>query len=415
MPRLYHTKSKTGCARCRARRVKCDEAKPNCGCCTRHKVECFYDRANRSESSTPAITKIIDPGLHQAGTASTQAAASNDVHTEESMPLLSAESRDRRRLELRLLHMWTTEVCQTLPGSYDPQNLKIWSSDVPKLALDYEPLLTAIFSISLLYMAFSNSQIGSTEGELFAHRAKYFEATLRHHRKALGSMDQHTADAAGFTSIILVFDAFASLRERWIQPVQPSMPYKPPTEWLQMCQGVRNVIALGLDMVGVGSNSSLSIIAKGATDFFKPEIISSEANRARFAHLLPADTDKIEDDADNEAYTTAVAYIGSIAAAREAEEMPLKIARRLAIFPIILPSRFLTLLDMLSPRAMVILAHYFALVYTIDGLWWTGNCPEKEIEAIKANLSSEWHDMMEWPLRVLHDHSQPSAMSCDEG
>ncbi|KAL7796218.1 hypothetical protein V8C43DRAFT_278592 [Trichoderma afarasin] len=413
-PRLYHTKSKTGCARCRARRVKCDEAKPKCGCCVRHEVECFYDRTDRCKSLRPNVTNVLDSVLHQAGTAAGQAAIHNSIHTEELMPLIWTESRDRRYLELRLLHLWTTEVCQTLPGCYDPQNLKIWSRDVPKIALDYEPLLTGIFSISLLYMVFSNSQVGIPETELFAYRARYFEATVRHHRKALGSMDHRTANAAGFTSIILIFDAFASLRERWMQPIHPNMPYKPPTAWLQMCRGVRNVVALGLDMIGEDSDSSLSIIAKGASLFVDLDTIYSDANRARFAYLLPTNADTSLDAADYEAYTTAVAYIGSVAAAKEAGEEHPKISRRLAIFPTILHDRFLTLLDVPSPRAMVILAHYFALLYTLDGLWWVGSCPEKEIGAIEANLGSEWLGMMEWPLQILRDRGRASAGVDDE-
>ncbi|PNP51301.1 hypothetical protein THARTR1_08058 [Trichoderma harzianum] len=408
-PRLYHTKSKTGCARCRARRVKCDEAKPKCGCCIRHEVECFYDRTDRCKSSGPDVTNVLDSVLHQAGTAPGQTAAHNGVHPEELMPLMSAESRDRRYLELRLLHLWTTEVCHTLPGCYEAQNLRIWSRDVPKIALDYEPLLTAIFSISLLYMVFSNSQAGIPEAELFAYRARYLEATLRHHRKALGSMDHRTANAAGFTSIILIFDAFASLRERWMQPIHPGMPYKPPTAWLQMCRGVRNVVALGLEMIGEDSDSSLSIIAKGASLFVDMDTIYSDANRAKFAYLLPANADTPLDGADYEAYTTAVAYIGSVAAAKEAGEEHPKICRRLAIFPTILHDRFLILLDVPNPRAMVILAHYFALLYTLDGLWWVGNCPEKEIEAIEANLGSEWLGLMEWPLQILRDRGQTLA------
>lgn len=362
----------------------------------------------------PNITHAPDPALRQAGAAAGQAATHNDLHTEELTPLMSAESRDRRYLELRLLHMWTTEVCQTLPGGYDPQNLKIWSIDVPKIALDYEPLLTAIFSISLLYMVFSNSRVGIAEDELFAYRARYFEATLRHHRKALGSMDHRTANGASFTSIILIFDAFASLRERWIQPIHPNMPYKPPTEWLQMCRGARKVAALGLDMIGEDSDSSLSAMAKGAAPFIDPEIIYSEASRARFAHLLPEKAGKCQDGVDDEVYIRAVAYIGSVAAAKEAGEAPLTTARRLTIFPIILHSRFLTLIDMLSPRAMVILAHYFALLCPLNELWWIGNCPEKEIEAINAHLSSEWQSMMEWPLQVLRDHDKPSVVRGNE-
>ncbi|KAI3392907.1 hypothetical protein diail_4994 [Diaporthe ilicicola] len=41
-PRLYHKKSRMGCLRCKARRVKCDEARPSCSGCSRHLVECVY-------------------------------------------------------------------------------------------------------------------------------------------------------------------------------------------------------------------------------------------------------------------------------------------------------------------------------------------------------------------------------------
>ncbi|KAL7917649.1 hypothetical protein ACQKWADRAFT_26928 [Trichoderma austrokoningii] len=406
MPRLYHTKSKTGCARCRARRVKCDETKPKCNFCVRHHVDCLYDRTNSCKPLKPDNSNAADPALSQAGTAAAWSASHNSVQTEEAMPLMSAESRHRRYLELRLLHMWTTEVCHTLPGGYDSQNLKIWAHDVPKIALGYEPLLTAIFSITLFYMIFSGSQVDMAEDELLAYRAKYFEAALRHHRQALGSIDHRTANGASFTSIILIFDAFAGLRERWTQPPDSNTSYKPPTEWLQMCRGARNVAALGLRILGQDSDSCFSIMARGAVAFTNPAVIYSEASRARFAHLLPPVADKSQDD---EAYTTAVAYIGSVAAAKEAGEDPLKVARRVTIFPIILHDRFLVLIDMLSPRAMVILAHYFALLCTLDFLWWIGDYPKKEIEAINNSLSSEWRGMMEWPLQVLHDRARPSA------
>lgn len=48
-PRLYHKKSRTGCSRCKARRVKCDEARPACGGCSRHQVACVYPPSARTD------------------------------------------------------------------------------------------------------------------------------------------------------------------------------------------------------------------------------------------------------------------------------------------------------------------------------------------------------------------------------
>ncbi|KUI52686.1 Sterol uptake control protein 2 [Cytospora mali] len=50
-PRLYHKKSRMGCLRCKTRRVKCDEARPACGGCSRHQVDCVYP-TNASASSS---------------------------------------------------------------------------------------------------------------------------------------------------------------------------------------------------------------------------------------------------------------------------------------------------------------------------------------------------------------------------
>ncbi|KAG6356860.1 hypothetical protein INS49_014734 [Diaporthe citri] len=52
-PRLYHKKSRMGCLRCKARRVKCDEAHPVCSGCSRHMVECVYpSRGTPSQGSS---------------------------------------------------------------------------------------------------------------------------------------------------------------------------------------------------------------------------------------------------------------------------------------------------------------------------------------------------------------------------
>lgn len=42
MAEAQHSKSRTGCAECKRKRVKCDEAKPVCGRCRRYPDRCDY-------------------------------------------------------------------------------------------------------------------------------------------------------------------------------------------------------------------------------------------------------------------------------------------------------------------------------------------------------------------------------------
>lgn len=321
--------------------------------------------------------------------------------------LIGTECRDRRYIELRLLHVFTVEVCPTFPACLDKQNFKAWTCDVPRLAMDYEPLLHAIMSISLLYAACCGTRLSLSAEELFTLRAQNFEATLQGHRKSLAAMDRNIADSASFTTVILLFDSFASLRER---RAEMESPYKPPTAWLQMCKGVENVVGTGLTMLSQDPNSVISTLPKGLRPLYDRKTILSDSNRARFSHLLaPHGDDEIYDETDMEAYTAAAAHMGSIVAAQESGEDRLMTARRLAIFPVLLQPRFNSLLDQLRPRALVILAHYFAMASSFDWLWWIGDSPVREFAAIESHLSAEWRDLMEWPLQIIHRNRRSSS------
>lgn len=74
IPRKGHTKSRGGCANCKKRKVKCDEATPACGACRRLDYDCLYFenklqvKARREEplkaliiSQKPAKTLSCDP------------------------------------------------------------------------------------------------------------------------------------------------------------------------------------------------------------------------------------------------------------------------------------------------------------------------------------------------------------------
>src|SRR5271154_4326610 len=58
-PRLAHKKSRRGCQRCKARKVKCDEIHPVCSNCSRHGVSCedsdpFVRPPNDTDNLAPA-------------------------------------------------------------------------------------------------------------------------------------------------------------------------------------------------------------------------------------------------------------------------------------------------------------------------------------------------------------------------
>ncbi|KAL2194184.1 hypothetical protein P885DRAFT_43458 [Corynascus similis CBS 632.67] len=63
--RLGYTKSRTGCLRCKQRRVKCDETRPSCKACVRHGIECSLSTQPPpavSPAATSAAANTPPPG-----------------------------------------------------------------------------------------------------------------------------------------------------------------------------------------------------------------------------------------------------------------------------------------------------------------------------------------------------------------
>ena len=64
------------------------------------------------------------------------------------------------------------------------------------------------------------------------------------------------------------------------------------------------------------------------------------------------------------------------------------------------PETFIRFLEEGRPRALVILAHYFATAVKLDN-WIMGDTAQREIRGILAVLPVEWHVLMRWPLEVV--------------
>ncbi|KAH7014923.1 C6 transcription factor [Ilyonectria destructans] len=378
MPRLYHTKSKTGCKRCRARRVKCDESRPTCGSCRRHKVECTYDREESGNAT------------HANGT-------SRRNHS----PSIT-ESRERRHRELELLHFFTVQTTRTLSSTHLPELLETWSVEVPRLALSYDPLLDAIMAFSSHHMA----RIAKTQEkreEYLTLRSLYLESTLHKHRQAVGDLSRENADAVSFTTVILTIDAFANLRERQLEP------YEPPTQWIQISRGVGSVCKLALDLIKDDDDAMIRPLIDTMMPFIGMYHSNRKENIAVFAHLLvPQDGEMM--DADNmQAYETTASLLGWILAGHKSGENLKMYCRRLTTFPVLLPDHFITLLERQDPRALVLLAHFFALASYATEFWWIGEVPYREICAIQGHLSPEWQGMAAEPVQAVQAHAPGRA------
>ncbi|KAI5456009.1 C6 finger domain-containing protein [Mariannaea sp. PMI_226] len=369
--KLFHRKSRTGCQQCRIRRVKCDEAKPICANCQRLNLTCVYDRQNVER-------KDKDKGQHA------RKADNGDP----------PESEQRRRLELQLFHQFTSETGPSL--AIDDFSLKTWVSAIPGLAMQSDAILYSVYCVTAAHRVFRDPE---NREEHLGICHTYLSMALREHAKEVSQLSKENLDTVVVTSSLLRLYNTFMLRER------PLVPYQPPTEWMRATGSSSAIFRQLWSLIEDDHDCIAWSIVSSATIILDEEARNAPENREGLLHLLqrqePYELAEPWDAGVYEAYETTINYIGGVWLSMNKNESPADIARKLAIFPMLVDKRFIALLEEQRPRALVILAHYFALLSMLRGYWWIGDTGQRELCAALEVIPDEWKGLMTWPLQIL--------------
>ncbi|KAJ8124951.1 hypothetical protein O1611_g8689 [Lasiodiplodia mahajangana] len=244
--RIGHKKSRNGCTRCKARRVKCNEESP-CNHCVRHGFECSLVRANRSRSShVPAIpyedlpeTASSDVSTHgnplhrddppralhsqfedisaASGLEDKLKAArelivdvSEKLKSSRVVPRSSASTtilyedefgspRARDRMEtLRLLHHYFASAYTIL--SHEPATAQLWRITVPEIAFSHEYLMHGVLALSALHYAHTHP---AERQQYYIASTHYQQLALRFFSTSIGAINEENCEAYFLLSIII--------------------------------------------------------------------------------------------------------------------------------------------------------------------------------------------------------------------
>lgn len=421
-PRLYHKKSRTGCIRCKQRRVKCDEARPSCGGCSRHMVECVYPVQATSPSSSSgtaaasastARVKSRAAAYHATASASlatslekqhqqqqqhlhttTQTSPSSSHADDNLEPDLDLpESRQRRIWELRLLHNNFT-MAQPFPTQQEPEVLHLWNIDVPNMALveGRDAILYGLLAHSALNM-WTRSTSPKEREELIVLQQTYLGLLLREQRRDVVRLSPENADHLCFSSLKILSHSLALVQ------TLPMDPWEPPTEWLQMGRGAGAVFKAAYPLVNPEHGNKIITFFRSPPVMVNPdEIIGCDNTPLRWLLDHPARPDSDAARADTElddaeilsVYEKALSYTCSVQRGIDRGEPEYAICRRLGGFAVWVPSEFTQFLVEKRPRALVILAHFMSLWLEYENIWIIGKAGEKQIRGIHKNLPLEW-------------------------
>ncbi|KAK8078773.1 hypothetical protein PG994_002580 [Apiospora phragmitis] len=379
--------------------------------------------------------------------------------------------------ELRAFHHFTVATSATLPGTHIPEVKDCFAVQVPILALSHAPLWSEMVALGALHLletaASSTPPEGKEEEEdpkgLLACREAALEAALRTYRPVLGELGPHNADAAGFTAILLLIDAFATLRMADQGRRTPSAApitavggddcrgdgddvYAPPMHWLRIARGARVVLKTALTLASTAApprrqrdddgetgikatNNAMSILtiiesyprvhydpatASATLREGPPELHADTDNNCLTHLMIPLPGEPKQSTEVIVAYAGAVQQLNliqtAIAAAATAgkekdgqkgvekgkgKEDVRFLCRGMMAFPCLVPPLFLDLVERREPRALVILAHFFAFMTRVRALWWVGDTPVREVRAICRALGSRYHRLMRVPLELV--------------
>jgi hypothetical protein len=223
-PRLAHKKSRNGCTRCKTRRVKCDENRPECNNCKRHGVTCEFpgvhfkrQRIGASQpipeadelmpsspqQMLPTVSppqQLRPPVTHQfqsitpvaSYTSSPPQTLSPQVQLDtpygsEDTEEDTLDADERRLLENRLLHHFTTIVLYTFPSATNRAIRDMWTLDGVRLAFEHPFLLSTIFATTALHLARNvpESERFYQGSETFFVRSRVMDAP----KPSLGKLD----------------------------------------------------------------------------------------------------------------------------------------------------------------------------------------------------------------------------------
>lgn len=316
-------------------------------------------------------------------------------------------------LELKLLYLYMTNTGWTVSipssGPTSERSREIWVSEMPGLALKHDSLLYAIYCITAMHL----SKMEPLNVEALEACNTYFCLAIRTHRQEVNRLHKDNADAALLTASVIRLCALVIMQDRELTQ------YTPPTEWLLITKEAGFVFVESYPFVR-DDPSSLSreilennqeLTANGAVFTGKKpwdlEIAFSVKDPECLAHLLERNQDHEQDEPWNadieEVYRKVISFIGTTMSAVESEKNSGDVLRLLVLFPILTQKLFIDLVSERRPRALVLLAHYFALLVPFREIWWVGDIGRREIKGIESALPVGWHRHMDWPLEIVRE------------
>ncbi|KAL5044854.1 hypothetical protein BDW71DRAFT_185460 [Aspergillus fruticulosus] len=396
--RRTHRKSRHGCKACKQRRVKCDEARPICSNCRQRQEECEYV----SEASYIWAGDNTPRRGRRRIAPATQTGGDTSAPPETPFRFLDRPSSHETPLldppldmtQLRLLVNWQHETCQFF--SRDTETRVVWQINLVDEALKSPPLMHGILAVSALHLALSDS--GQEQTSWLSLATAHKGQALQSLREGLNNVTPDNARSMMGLSALVVAYAFGSA----LTGTDGSDSDKPSLSALNnvfvLCRGVQQITSAAYAVLRRSNFAPL--FSPGDRSIAIPDHVKESLD-----YLDHLNTKCLyAGDHDAATYTRVIDALRVLSGHTfsQPNSMTLPAGWAIRVSP-----EYLEYLQAKHPFALVVHAHYCALLHLARGNCFLQSWGRSVLEDILELLDEDWKAYIKWPITEVFGEDTP--------
>ncbi|KAH6614395.1 hypothetical protein B0J18DRAFT_446954 [Chaetomium sp. MPI-SDFR-AT-0129] len=440
--RLGYTKSRTGCLRCKQRRVKCDETRPSCKACLRHGIECSLSTqtnahspgASSTAAGTPPPapspqlppsrrnrTRPINPqpptsgppppdhgpetGPSPSASALTPAVADSPAtNTSDPFPYLTKLTNGLPEddttdwvPDLELLHHFITSTYSTfLLDPARPETGRLWQVVAPKLAFVHVFLLHQMLAVGGYHLAYLHPE----NRQAYSLRASQHQnAGIRRMRLALSELSPDNCHALFASSSLLFIGALAASSTNR-EAATPTIDEV--VDVLILVKGVGTVLFSSQDLLRSGPLSAL-LTQTGCAEQPNPALDRVVLAVGDFlVEIAETETDdRVRAIVHTDAYRLVSAIRESLVKVSGPEY------RVVAAWPIQTSDDLIPMLRQRNQAALALLSYYCVVLHAAEmqGYWFMEGWAAGVIQDIAKVMTGPYKKHSAWALGWITGHA----------
>ncbi|KAL2699824.1 hypothetical protein AAEP93_009799 [Penicillium crustosum] len=376
MVRRTHKKSRNGCIECKRRHMKCDEKRPICSNCISSQRHCEFlepvptekSRSVRSETAT-ASPAVVSPAV-------TSSSAQEPSNNPEDAPV--------NMLHVELVH----NLCSEAMRSFHLSNIPF--QDILGYGIGAPYLMNELLSLSSLHL----SIIRPEQRDFYRHHSTQLQSY------ALSSFNSSSSQINDENYVaIFLFAGILGLHMLCETLVYRGNDFEEFldqfVQYVVLHYGVRTVAGGGRWQL-LKQTALKPILNLGA------RIPSENESLGPVCHVL---LDRIKslghNDTTTKTYEQAIQALQSVITVLNRPVPEDNSVDVLIAWPILVPREYIDLVSQRKCEALVILAHFGALVDTHKHSWVFCDGGKYLVDSITQYLGPQWEEWLHWPRQSL--------------